>query len=138
MQHGFMTLEWMHRKSSRSELCKFHLLHTCKSRELNQREKRWCHDFLHEIITHHKNNQVKAWFRRKMKGKRDVTSCWFDQKPFNAQLNNLEKHPPFTRRSEQTNIYGVFVIHMKSLMITVFILNCFFFSKQMMQASCFL
>ena len=33
-----------------------------------------------------------------------VTCGWFDQKPSNVQLNNLEQHPPFTWRSEQTNI----------------------------------
>ena len=54
----------------------------------------------------YKNNQVNAWFRR-MRGKRDVTCCWFDQKPSNAQLNELDKHPPFTWRSEQSSIDGI-------------------------------
>ena len=71
------------------------------------REKGQHHDFLHEIITHYKNNQVNAWFMRKMSAKRDVTYCWFNQKSSNAQLNNLEQHSPFTCRSEQKNIDGI-------------------------------
>ena len=67
-------------------------LHTCESEELKHREKEQHHDFLHEIITHYKNNQVNAWF------KRNTT---------NFQLNNLEQHPSFTWRSEQTNIDGI-------------------------------
>ena len=39
-----------------------------------------------------KNNQVNAWFKRKMRAKRDVTCCWFDQNPSNSELNSLEQH----------------------------------------------
>ena len=42
-----------------------------------------------------------------MRAKRGATCCWFDQKPSNAQLNDLEQHPPFTWRSEQTNIDSI-------------------------------
>ena len=82
-------------------------LHTCKCEELKQREKRWCHDFLHEIVTNYKHNQVNAQLRRKMRGKRDVTCCWFDQNPLNAQLNKLDQHYPFIWRSEQVSIEGI-------------------------------
>ena len=61
-------------------------LDTCESEELKQREEGCCHDFLHEIITHCKINQVNAWFRLKT---------------FHALLNNMLQHPPFTWRSGQ-------------------------------------
>ena len=83
------------------ELC------SCNSEELRQREKEQCNDILHEIITHYKNNQVNAWFTRKMRAKRDAAHCWFDQKLSDAQLNILEQDPPFTWRSEQTSIKGI-------------------------------
>ena len=35
-------------------------LGTCESEELKQRERGQCHDFLHEIITYYKNNQVNG------------------------------------------------------------------------------
>ena len=43
----------------------------CESEELKHTEMGWHHDFLHEIKTHYKKNQVNAWFRRKMRAKRD-------------------------------------------------------------------
>ena len=84
-------------------------LHTYESEELKHREKGQCHDFLHEIITHYKSNQVNTWFMRKMRSKRNGTCCWFDQKPSNAQLNNLEKNPPLKWRSEQTITFVILV-----------------------------
>ena len=75
-------------------------LQTCQCKNLKQKEKGYLHDFLHEIITYYKNNQVNAWFRRNTREQRDVTCCWFAQKPFSAQLNKLEQHAPFTRRSD--------------------------------------
>ena len=41
----------------------------CEFEELEQRERGQCHDFPHEIITHYKNYQVNAWFRKKQEQK---------------------------------------------------------------------
>ena len=81
--------------------------HTCDSEELKQKEHGWHHDFVHEIITYYKNNQVNTWFKRKTRAKRDATCCWFDWKPSDAQFNKLKQHPPFTWRSEQISIEGI-------------------------------
>ena len=43
---------------------------TCDSNMLNQRKRGQRHDFLHEIITHCINNQVNAWFKRKLREKK--------------------------------------------------------------------
>ena len=81
-------------------------LHSFESSELKQRERGWPHDFGHEIIFHYrekgeccdfikeiitryKKNQVNSMFRKKMRAKRDVTYCWFDQKFSDPQLNKL-------------------------------------------------
>ena len=77
--------------------------------ELKQREKVSQHDSLHEIVTHYKKNQVSAWFRRNSWEISGVTCCWFDWKPSNAELNNLEQGHPFTWRSEQKMIEGISV-----------------------------
>ena len=47
---------------------------------------------------------LKAWLERNTKEKRDVTCCWFDQKPINRQFDSLKQLPPFTWRSEQIMI----------------------------------
>ena len=70
-------------------------LHTCDNEDLKQRDQGQCHDFLHKVIIHYKNNQVNAQFERKTIEKRDAACCWIDQKPFNAQLNKLEQYSSF-------------------------------------------
>ena len=65
-------------------------LHMCECEKLKQREQVCCHDFLHEIITNYKNNQVNAWFRKNTRGKSGVNGWWFQWKPSTSYLVNLE------------------------------------------------
>ena len=50
-------------------------LHMYECEQLKYREKGCCHDSLHEIITHYKNNQVNAWLRRNTRETRGVACC---------------------------------------------------------------
>ena len=82
-------------------------LHICECEQPKQIANECGHDFLHEIITHYKNNQVNACLRGNTRKKRGETCCLFDQKPSIAKLNNLEQSPPFTQRSKQKPIEDI-------------------------------
>ena len=109
MQHRFMISGWMCMEKFKIKIMQMLFspeLHPCDSDELKWRERGWCHDFVHEIITHYKKNWVNSWFKRKRREKRDATCCCFDWKLSNALLNKLEQHSSFTWRSEKRSSEG--------------------------------